>query len=243
MDFHYQLACSKFGLAIALYLVLFFFAGCEAKHVIFVVDRSASICENKQVLNCENWEYMLRFLDGIVKDLDVGTGFGFTRVGVVVYADKAAVEISLSDIDNTPDLRVAISDIDYLPNGGRNISGGILLMMQQFQEHNQPYFATEIAVLITDGQSTIDSEDTIASGIEAKNKGITVFVIGITGNVDYEEIRQISSDPQLLGVNFFISPTFEALEHILDSVRVEFKPGKWYEYLATECILLQFHEE
>ena len=71
--------------------------------------------------------------DGIVKNLYVGTEFSATRVGVVVYGNKAAVEIALTDIDNLPALRIAIAKIDYLPNQGTNTSGGILLMMQQVQ--------------------------------------------------------------------------------------------------------------
>ena len=73
-----------------------------------------------------------------------------------------------------PDLRVAIADIDYLPREESNTSGGILLMMQQFQEYSQRYFVTEIAVLVTDGKLNSDSEDTVAIGIEAKQKGITI---------------------------------------------------------------------
>ena len=211
---------------IYLYLVLFF-AGCEAKDVVFVVDRSASVCDNEHVFNCENWEYMLRFLDGIVRDLDVGTGHVSNRVGVVVYGNTAVVEIPLAEIDNMPDLRVAIAEIDYFPNEGSNTSGGILLMMQEFQEHGRRYFTTEVGVLITDGTWTSDSENNVASAIEAKIEGITVFAIGVTDNVDQEELRQMSSGRQLLGVNFFISPTFAALEYILKSVRVQIKQGKW----------------
>ena len=173
---------------------------------------------------------MLRFLDGIAKDLDVGTGFDSSRVGVVVYGNTATVKISLADIENTPDLRVAVASIGYSPNERSNASAGILLMMQQFQQQNHANFAAKIAVLVTDGNLNSDSKDTVASAMEAKNKGITVFAIGVTNNIDQEELQQISSAPQLLGVNFFISPKFEALEYILPSVGAQIKRGKWYEY-------------
>ena len=187
---------------------------------------------------------MLRFLDGIAKELDVGTGFGSTRVGVVVYGNKALVEISLTDIDNMPDLHAAIAGIDYLPNEGSNTSDGILLMMQQFQKHNRGYFAREIAVLLAHGLSTIDSEDTIASAVLAKNKGITIFAIGVTDNIHHEELRQISSDPQLIGVNFFISPTFDGLDYILANVEAQMKLGKLYESTSGNgSFVLHFHKE
>ena len=198
------------------------------------MDGSASICDNKPVFNCENWESMLRFLGGIADDLDVGTAFDSSRVGVVVYGNTATVKISLADIENTPDLRLAIASIDYSPNERSNTSAGILLMMQQFQQQNHGYFAAKIAVLITDGKSTSDSKDTVASAMEAKNKGITVFAIGVTDNIDQEELRQISSDPQILGVNFFLSPNFEALDFMLPSVEAQIKRGKWCKYECTE---------
>ena len=169
---------------------------------------------------------MISFLDGLIEDLDIGSRFGAMRVGVVVYGNNAVVEISLADIDNLPALRAAIDRINYLPNEGTNTSGGILLMMQQFEEHDRSYFAAKIAVLITDGKSTIDSVDTVASATEAKNRGITVFAIGVTNMVDEEELQLISSDPQLPDVNFFIRPTFEGLESIVSSVGSHIKGGK-----------------
>ena len=171
---------------------------------------------------------MLHFLDDIVKDLDIGTGFGAMRVAVVVYGEKAAVEISLADTDNLRDLRAAIAGMNYLPNEGANTSSGILLMIHHFEEHDHSYFATKTAVLITGGKSTIDGEATVPSATEAKNKGITVFAIGVTDMIDQQELQLISSDPQLLGVNFFISATFEALEFIVSSVRTHIKGGKLY---------------
>ena len=57
------------------------------------------------VLNCENWQFMLHFLDRhCQRGLDVRAGFGAMRVAVVVYGNKAAVEISLADIGNLRDI-------------------------------------------------------------------------------------------------------------------------------------------
>ena len=229
------LASTKLDL-VSLQCIKLLFVDCEGKDIIFVVDRSGGICNNKPVFYCENWQSIIRFLDGIVEDLDIGSGFNAMRVGVVVYGNNAVVEISLADVGNLPDLRAAISGINYLPKEGTNTSGGLLLMMQHFEEHDRSYIATKIAVLITGGKSTIDSVNTVASAIEAKNRGIAVFAIGVTDMVDEKELQLISSNPQFSDVNFFTRPTFESLESIVSSVGSHIKGGKLCKYLDTRTL-------
>ncbi len=188
----------------------------------FVVDRSGSICNDEAVFSCNNWVLMLDFMDGLVFDLTMGADA--TRVGVVVYGNQAYVEIKLGEYDSKSDLRDAISEIDYDPNKGTNTSGGILLMREEFHDHQVTSSVTKIAVIITDGKSTRDADDTVPNAEAARDEGIKIVVIGVTESIDEDELRLMSSEPQIVDQNYFASPTFEALDEVMASVTAQICP-------------------
>lgn len=199
-------------------------SGCTgATDIIFVVDRSGSICNNENVPGCDNWDAVLEFMEGLAEDLDIGADA--TRVGIVVYGNIAYTIVSLTDFDNEDDLIDFIRDIEYDPNKRTNTAGGIENMIDEF-DANPRQDVNRIAVIITDGLSTVDSEDTIPNAERARDDyDVTIFVIGVTNDVNEDELKGMSSEPQELDRNYFMSPEFDALDEIEDAVSQAICPG------------------
>ena len=56
-----------------------------------------------------------------------------------------------------------------------------------------------VAIMITDGNSTKFAEKTIPAANAIHRANIDLFVVGVTKNVDVNEIRQMSSPPHIKG--------------------------------------------
>ena len=206
--------------------MVFCFAACDggAVDLIFVLDRSGSICNDESVPGCDNWDMMIYSVEYLIENFRIGPYD--TRVGVVAYGSRAHLQIGLPDFDNKIDLLDGVFSIPYDPNKGTNTAGGIQLMTQEFQD-NPRSGATKIAIIITDGKSRINAGDTIPSAASARNDGIIIYAIGVTENIDENEVRLMSSEPQILDQNYFLSPTFEAIISVAD------------ELIGQICILTQ----
>jgi len=68
---------------------------------------------------------------------------------------------------------------------------------------------------------TIDAELTVPEAISARNDGIRIFSVGITDNVNEQELREMSSLPQIEGLNFWRSSDFTMLNDIIDTLVTE----------------------
>ncbi len=55
--------------------------------IVFVVDRSGSICNDETVFECDNWDLVLNFMENMVGELTIGSDA--TRVGVISYGNQA----------------------------------------------------------------------------------------------------------------------------------------------------------
>ena len=93
--------------------------------------------------------------------------------------------------------------------------------------------ADNVAIVITDGVSTWDKNLTIPEAETARLKGIQIVSVGVTDKVDEGELREMSSLPQILNQNYFMSTNFTTLEGLVDSlglqscVPVLSTPGGW----------------
>ena len=81
--------------------------------------------------------------------------------------------------------------------------------------------------MITDGQQTKTEQYTelsVASqGI--KNKGVTVYAIGVGSGVDKEELEEIASGPQYV----FTSSSFKEVHNITGGLRDRFCKGEYLD--------------
>lgn len=101
-----------------------------------------------------------------------------------------------------------------------NTASGLREMSEvQFQSPNgdRPR-VPNVAVVLTDGESTWENASTIPEAIKARNNNITIFTVGVTNRVNEREIREISSLPQMLNENYFLSDTFADLSSLVGSI-------------------------
>ena len=71
-----------------------------------------------------------------------------------------------------------------------------------------------LCILLTDGVSNEDEDQTLLVAQQAKDEGIEIISIGIGYAINEEEIKDISSAPHELNKNYFTTPTFYALANI-----------------------------
>lgn len=86
-------------------------------------------------------------------------------------------------------------------------------------------------ILLTDGKSTVDSESTLVEADSAKKGGIIIITIGITDQTDMDELRSISSPPQVENITYFIANAFSDLSEVVVFSVIEGRK-KYCNYLA-----------
>jgi len=181
--------------------------------LVFVVDGSGSF----QASGAGNWGLVRRFIADIIDRLTIGTTA--TRVGLVEFSNFGRNVFYLNTYNNKNDVINAVLNLAY-DDGNTNTSGGIRAMhLEQFiSGRGDRQDVPNVAIIITDGVSTWDKEKTIPSAIEARNAGITIFSVGVTNAIDENELRLMSSTPQVEGQNYFRSATFDQLNTIVSSI-------------------------
>ena len=194
--------------------------------LVVVLDSSGSIrAANPGDGSYDNWNLMLEFVTGIVDRMTIGQYN--SRVGIVRYADSVQNVFYLNSYYNSNDLKDAIRRISYV-GGQTNTAAGLKAMYaEQFTETRGDRLEVHnVAIVMTDGISNTDQSRTIPEALAAKNRGITIFTVGITNSVDQNEIRAISTNPQLLDNNYFLTADFRSLSGITDTlIRSACKPS------------------
>ena len=142
-----------------------------------------------------------------------------TRVGAVLFSDRGVLLFKLDKYLDLKDASAAILNSQY-PGANTNTSGGIyraradLFNVRNGDRPNVP----NLAIIITDGKSTFDHEKTIPYAKDLRKDGVQVVSIGVTNSVDADELKAMSSVPQVRGRNYFTSPDFQQLDGIIDSL-------------------------
>ena len=135
---------------------------------------------------------------------------------MILFSDSAQSFFSLNTHSNSASLVNAIQNLPYLDGRTNTQAALTLLRTEQFTPQNgdRPS-ATNVAIVITDGESTENPGNTIPAAIQARDAGVAIFSIGIGNSINVQELRLISSEPQLEDRNYFLSPTFSSLDNIV----------------------------
>ena len=162
----------------------------------------------------------MTFLANVARRLTVSADAN--NVGVVIFSNTGELLFGLNTYTDPVSLSQAFLSIEY-PGANTNTSGGLYITRSQLftVENGDRPNIRNVAIVITDGKSTFDSEKTIPIALDLQNDGVDVVAIGITDSIDEAELRDISSPPKLKGQNYFTSPNFQQLEGILDGVLVQ----------------------
>lgn len=176
-----------------------------------MVDSSGSINEN----DGNNWQRVKTFMTDIVSSLSVDNGN--VQIGTVMFSDTATTEFNLRTYTNTFQINNHILGLRYL-DGGTNTAAALREMNEQFRgDRGDRTDAPNVAIVITDGRSQ-NRQDTIAQAVAARNRGVQIISVGVTDNVDVNEIQQISSSPQEEDRDWFLIADFTRLASLVEAV-------------------------
>lgn len=176
--------------------------------VVFVVDASSGSLNHGS-----SWYRLLTFVIDTVNELRVDEGW--TRVGLVTYTDEGDGIFNLNTYYNKNDLVDRIDDMRSMAIGGdRSIANGIKEMVERsFQSSRGDRNNVEnIAVVIATGAANEDEADTVDEAEDARADDIYIFSIGLSNDVDENEMESISSLPQNDNAQYFMDSDFRNLD-------------------------------
>ena len=184
--------------------------------MVFVLDSSGSIRDNNpKDGSYDNWNLLLQFVADVAGRLSIG--FSETRVGIVKFSDIGDSIFYLNTHGDRSSMRSAILGISYVGSNTNTAAGIREMHYSQFTTDNGDRSNVQnFAIIITDGVSTIDKDNTIPEAEAARRDNIRVFSVGITNNVKESELRGMSSQPQIEGQTFWRSTDFTMLGDIID---------------------------
>uniref|UniRef100_A0A8C4Q5B7 VWFA domain-containing protein n=1 Tax=Eptatretus burgeri TaxID=7764 RepID=A0A8C4Q5B7_EPTBU len=161
-------------------------AGCRtaANELVFLLDGSWSV-------KPENFETVKQWLVNISSSFDIGPEY--TLVSVIQYSDAPQLEISLAAHKSSERLIAAISDILYM--GGNTQTGRSIQFVTKQVFPVSPRASAVLVrtvVVVTDGKS---QDNVTVAALEAREKGITLFAIGVGNEVEEAELKEIANKP------------------------------------------------
>ena len=178
-----------------------------------MLDASTSVTEN-------NFLVMKDFIKDFLFIADVDSGKA--RVGVIIYSTEDHVQFNLNTYRN----KVALFEaIDYIPYryGSTNTADALNTMRTQMYTaaNGDRPGVPNVAIVITDGVSNINSRRTIPEAEQARAEGIHIYAIGI-GLTDTTELDGIASQPA--SENSFAVQEFSELRNLRDTLFSAFCP-------------------
>lgn len=169
---------------------LFIACGLTKVDVVIILDASTSVTET-------NFDKMRTFAKDIVDKANVDSGS--VRIGCLIYSTSVEIQFYLDEYKTNDDVKAAIDKIPYI-YGSTNSADALKTMHEQLfnTRRGDRNDVENVAFMITDGISNINSRRTIPEAQAAIGKGITVYAIGMPYSLilkfvkkSYREIFQI----------------------------------------------------
>ncbi|XP_069108494.1 cartilage matrix protein-like [Argopecten irradians] len=182
--------------------------------LVFVLDSSTSVGD-------ENFRRMLEFVKDILLLADIDSGN--VRVGLLIYSSRVEIQFHLNQYQTQSEVFKAIDRVPYIL-GSTNTADGLMVMrneMFSFQNGDRAN-VPNVAIVVTDGQSNINSRRTIPEAQKAKGAGIDIYAIGI-GLAETSELQAIASEP--LTDFLYTVRGFEDLHHLKNRMFESICPG------------------
>lgn len=166
---------------------------------------------------------MLTFAKNFLSEASIDSGG--VRVGLLVYSTKVHIQFHLNEYSSKNQVFAAIDRIEYRYGDTNTAAALKALRTEMFtSEHGDRTEAPNVALVLTDGVSNIDSKRTVAEAIRAQSSDIHIYAIGI-GLADLTELQKIASSPA--ADNSFSVEDFDELDKMKEEVFAHFCPGKF----------------
>lgn len=144
--------------------------GLSKVDVTIILDASTSVTE-------ANFQKMRQFAKDLVDKADVDSGS--VRFATLIYSTDVQVQFYLDQFSTRSATKAAIDKIPYI-YGSTNSADALKTMHTQVfnRARGDRPAADNIAFMITDGVSNINSRRTIPEADNARRKGIEIYAIG-----------------------------------------------------------------
>lgn len=127
-----------------------------------------------------------------------------TRVGVVLYSDKAFTTIGLNSYRDSSILRRAVGALPRLGDNGNRKDKALVTARRMLKARRPPSLAgssqaSQVLVFITEGAQSGVGADILSlehAVHPLRRNGVRVIVVGVGRQVLYQELRIIAQDPK-----------------------------------------------
>lgn len=181
--------------------------------LVIILDTSTSV-------QPVNWNKTLSATKRLVRDIDFENGN--VRIGVAIFSNEAKVIFHLNAYQTKADIIDAVSRIPYEYGQTNTASALELMRTQMFSSINGDRAGVpNVAIVITDGESTIDKDKTVPEANRARQQGIQIFAIGI-GLSATAELDGIAGRTE----NRYFIDNFDELDEKMERIYRNLCPGK-----------------
>ena len=183
----------------------------------FVIDDSGSIRDTDP----NGFDHIKDFVSDVTRRLDIG--LQRSLVGVILFSSTANIVFGVTQHTDQFSLANAIYKLPY--RGGVTETAAALDLLRSAGQPggalNLRNESFHIAVLMTDGVSSYpENTNTAARALHESNIYDQVYAIGVTSQIDLNELKIIASDPSFV----FNSPAFETLDMFEEIVTQQLMP-------------------
>lgn len=187
--------------------------------IVFLFDQSGSITDrNPRNGSWDNWVLIKQFAGRLVMNFNIS--YSGTHIGAVTFGNIAVKRFGLTTY---LDANSVVNAINSIPpgQGETNLYAGLYTACTDvFSPANGARSqVSKILIVITDGFANLNTDQTIPQAQSCRNQGITIFTIGMTDLVDMNQLRSVSSPPQIQGENWWATPDYTTLNNVLQSVQ------------------------
>lgn len=187
--------------------------------LVFALDASGSV-------EVEGYNEIKKFTKELINGFHVGVDK--THVGVLTFSEIGEVQIGLTDTFDKNELLEKVDNLDYpgyrtatddalrvANNEMFSISGGVRQGVPQ------------VLILLTDGKCTL-CQDSVETAVKPlKERGVNIYTIGVTDNINRTELQIIASEPS--DDHMFEVGSFSELKSLIVNLQnksCEVKKGK-----------------
>ena len=203
----------------------FFFLVCITEaDIVFLIDSSGSIRHNNPpgAQNDgpnDNYQLEKNFVNSVIRELGADLATGGIHVGAVLFGTEVENPFYLNTYErDIQSITNHINGLRYM-RSKTNMARALIDMrdVQFIPQNGDRPEAPNIAILITDGRNEPSDQDMHLSPVDEANRAktrpndhIQIFTVGITNEIDENQLRAISSNNRVFRAN-----DFQALSNLL----------------------------
>ena len=152
----------------------------------------------------DNFELEKEFAINVARTFSIGPME--TQIAAIAFSGFARISFLLNTYTNQSSITRALRDIEYFDipvnvGSGRTSTNTADALIRAQRDifttaggaRDRSLGYPRVAVVVTDGQSNINSSLTIPSAEALHDNGVTVFAVGVGGNINTNELSGIAS--------------------------------------------------